>query len=115
MTKSLAEKGIGPALAAVLPQDGIPWYKKPYLLKLNICLFSLFLFSSANGYDGSLMNGLQALPQWQDSLNHPKCVTSDATFTRLSLHQWKRSLARIYQRRAISWSFLLLPGGRLVK
>jgi hypothetical protein len=115
MTKSLAEKGIGPALAAVLPQDGIPWYKKPYLLKLNICLFSLFLFSSANGYDGSMMNGLQALPQWQDALHHPTCVTSDVTFIRLSLHLRKGSLARIYQRRAIPWSFLLLPGGRLVK
>ena len=115
MTKPLAAKGIGPALAAVLPQDGIPWYKKPSLLKLNICLFSLFLFSSANGYDGSMMNGLQALPQWQAALNHPQCVRSNATFVRLSLHRWKGSLARIHQRCPISWSFLLLPGSRLVE
>jgi hypothetical protein len=62
-----------------------------------------------------MMNGLQALPQWQDALHHPTCVTSDVTFIRLSLHLRKGSLARIYQRRAIPWSFLLLPGGRLVK
>ena len=23
------------------------------------------------GYDGSLMNGLQSLPQWQSAFNHP--------------------------------------------
>ena len=23
------------------------------------------------GYDGSLMNGLQSLPQWQSNFNHP--------------------------------------------
>ena len=74
MTKSLAEKGIGPALAAVLPQDDIRWWKKPHLLKLNFYLVFLFLFSSANGYDGSMMNGLQAFDQWQEALHHPTYV-----------------------------------------
>lgn len=72
MGKSAADSGIGPALAAVLPQDGLRWWQKPSLLRLNFCLFSLFLFAAAIGYDGSMMNGLQALPQWQDSLHHPK-------------------------------------------
>ena len=57
-------KAVGPELAAVLPNDGIPWYKKPYLAKLNFSVFCLVLYSSANGYDGSMMNGLQALPEW---------------------------------------------------
>lgn len=69
--RELQAKAVGSELASVLPNDGIPWYKKPTLLRLNISLFCLFLFSSANGYDGSMMNGLQALPQWEKFMNHP--------------------------------------------
>ncbi|KAF4536491.1 Sugar transporter [Lasiodiplodia theobromae] len=58
-------------LAAVLPSDLPPWYRRRNLLRLNFCLLSLILFSSANGYDGSLMNGLQALPQWNAFMRHP--------------------------------------------
>lgn len=63
---------VGERSLAVLPKDGLPWWKKPHLLKLNYILLSCILFSSANGYDGSMMNGLQALPLWQDFMNHPK-------------------------------------------
>jgi MFS family permease len=69
--KHVRSKGVGPELASVLPQDNIPWYKKSHLLRLNISLFCLILFASANGYDGSMMNGLQALPQWQEFMGHP--------------------------------------------
>ncbi|KAL2829409.1 general substrate transporter [Aspergillus cavernicola] len=55
----------------VLPQDDKVWWKKPHLLKLNFLILSFVLFSSSNGYDGSLMNGLQALPLWQDFMGHP--------------------------------------------
>ncbi|KAF9698631.1 hypothetical protein EKO04_003916 [Ascochyta lentis] len=58
-------------LLAVLP-DNKPWYTKPHLVKLHFCILSLFMFSSANGYDGSLMNGLQALPQWEDFMDTPR-------------------------------------------
>lgn len=27
--------------------------------------------SSTNGFDGSMMNGLQALPQWRSAFNNP--------------------------------------------
>ena len=57
-------KGVGEGLAGVLPHDSIPWYKKPSLLRLNFSIICLVAFSSANGYDGSMMNGLQTLPQW---------------------------------------------------
>ncbi|KAH7083007.1 sugar transporter [Paraphoma chrysanthemicola] len=63
-------KGLNDELLAVLP-DNKPWYTKPHLLKLHFCIFSLILFSSANGYDGSLMNGLQALPQWDVFMDRP--------------------------------------------
>lgn len=64
-------KAVGDELAAVLPNDSKAWYTKPHLLKLNFCILSLVMFSSANGYDGSMMNGLLALPQWQVFMNHP--------------------------------------------
>jgi MFS family permease len=65
-------KAVGKDLAAVLPDDTRPWYRQSHLIKLNFCILSLIMFSSANGYDGSMMNGLQALPQWQLFMNHPK-------------------------------------------
>jgi MFS family permease len=58
-------------LTAVVPSDGIPWWKKPHLLRLNLIILSLVLYSSANGYDGSLMNGLEALDQWKNFMDHP--------------------------------------------
>ncbi|THW21854.1 general substrate transporter [Aureobasidium pullulans] len=64
-----ARAAVGDDLAAVLP-DG-PWHKKAHLVKLNFVVVSLVLFSSANGYDGSLMNGLQALNQWNDHFDRP--------------------------------------------
>ncbi|KAL2840405.1 sugar transporter [Aspergillus pseudoustus] len=53
-------------------EDRRSWWKKPHLLQLNLMVFSCLLFSSANGYDGTLMNGLQALPPWQSFMHHPK-------------------------------------------
>ncbi|KAF5985074.1 hexose transporter [Fusarium coicis] len=58
-------------LASVLPSDGKPWYRQTHLLKLNYIILSLVLFSSANGYDGSLMGGLLALPRWNAFMDHP--------------------------------------------
>lgn len=55
----------------MLPNDGIPWYKQRHLLLLNYCVLSLCLLSAANGYDGTLMNGLMALPQWNNFMDHP--------------------------------------------
>ena len=50
-------KAVGPELAAVLPQDGEAWYKKRNLRRLNFSIFCMVILASANGYDGSLMNG----------------------------------------------------------
>ncbi|GAB1198743.1 general substrate transporter [Aspergillus pseudonomiae] len=61
-------------LAAVLPADRPAWYKESHLLRLNLIILSLVMFSSANGYDGSLMNGLQALDQWNSFLDYPTGV-----------------------------------------
>ncbi|ORY58869.1 general substrate transporter [Pseudomassariella vexata] len=86
-----SKKAVGSELTAVLPHDGLPWWKRGYLLKLNFSLLSLVLFcelnrfpavpltssdlkfsaASANGYDGSLMNSLQALDQWENFMGKP--------------------------------------------
>jgi len=42
-----------------------------HLLKLNGLLFFVLLYSAALGYDASMMNGLQTLPEWQTFMNHP--------------------------------------------
>ncbi|KAL9567405.1 hypothetical protein ACKAV7_008480 [Fusarium commune] len=117
MGKSAAERGIGPALAAVLPQDGLRWWQKPSLLRLNLCLFSLFLFAAANGYDGSMMNGLQALPQWQESLHHPKgawlgfinAVQSLGAFVCYPFVAWSNN--RFGRKKTIAVAFFWLTAG----
>ena len=65
-------KSVGAELAATLPANDKPWYKKPNLVKLNFCLMSIFLLSSGNGYDGSMLNGVLALPYWDTFMGHPK-------------------------------------------
>jgi len=40
----------------------ITWYKDPGLRRTYICLLFVVMTSATNGYDGSMMNGLQTLP-----------------------------------------------------
>lgn len=42
------------------------WYKQPNLRRLYLMLPFLFLGSTTLGYDGSLVNGLQTMPAWQE-------------------------------------------------
>ncbi|KAK2776547.1 hypothetical protein FQN52_003444 [Onygenales sp. PD_12] len=49
----------------------ITWYKTPGIRGLYVLLMFAVLTSATNGYDGSMMNGLQALPQWKLSFNDP--------------------------------------------
>lgn len=44
----------------------VTWYKDPALRKLYLLMPILFLTASTNGYDGSLLNGLQTMDPWQD-------------------------------------------------
>ncbi|KAL8335073.1 hypothetical protein RB598_009327 [Gaeumannomyces tritici] len=66
------ERSVGHELARVLPKDGKKWWQKPEHLKLNICLILLMFLTSSNGFDGSIMNGLLALPQWRTFMSEPK-------------------------------------------
>ncbi|TFK46860.1 general substrate transporter [Heliocybe sulcata] len=47
------------------------WYNNKRLLALNGWIVLLLITSSTNGYDGSMMNGLQSLPQWTSYFNNP--------------------------------------------
>ncbi|KAJ4356258.1 uncharacterized protein N0V89_004289 [Didymosphaeria variabile] len=62
---------VGEDLVRVLPNDDTSWYQKPHLLYLNYLAISMGLLAAATGYDGSMMNGLQALPQWTEYMDHP--------------------------------------------
>ncbi|KAF7316528.1 Hexose transporter [Mycena indigotica] len=47
------------------------WYNNRRLIVLNAWIVLLLITSSTNGYDGSMMNGLQSLTQWESYFNHP--------------------------------------------
>lgn len=62
----------GLVLANVIPQDRQSWYGDWTLLKLNLLLLSCIFTMVANGFDASMMNGMQSLPQWQSFFGQPK-------------------------------------------
>ncbi|KAH8111990.1 hexose transporter [Phellopilus nigrolimitatus] len=47
------------------------WYKNRRLVVLNLWILLLLITSTANGYDGSMMNGLQLIDQWESAFDHP--------------------------------------------
>ncbi|KAJ5424618.1 Major facilitator superfamily domain general substrate transporter [Penicillium cf. griseofulvum] len=57
-----------------LPPNAKPWWKTTHLIHLNSLIASLILFSSTLGYDISLMNSLQSLPQWQTFMSYPEGI-----------------------------------------
>ncbi|KFY62371.1 hypothetical protein V496_04631 [Pseudogymnoascus sp. VKM F-4515 (FW-2607)] len=49
----------------------ITWWNEPGMRSLYICLGFVVLTSATNGYDGSLMNGLQAMESWRNEFASP--------------------------------------------
>ncbi|UJO21961.1 Lactose permease [Fulvia fulva] len=58
-----------------LEVPNVTWYKHAGLRRLYIMMPILFLGATTNGYDGSLLNGLQTLDPWQDEFGHPNGST----------------------------------------
>ncbi|KAL4961093.1 uncharacterized protein BDV14DRAFT_204092 [Aspergillus stella-maris] len=64
------------------PEQGPPdsespargWWEYGYLARLNIGIICLTFLSSTNGYDSSLLNGLQALPRWLEFMEQPSSI-----------------------------------------
>ncbi|KAK7416180.1 hypothetical protein QQX98_005377 [Neonectria punicea] len=61
----------GLALKDVIPTDRRPWYKDTTLIKLNTLLLCALLTQTATGFDASMLNGMQSLPQWQKFFGEP--------------------------------------------
>ncbi|KDN43268.1 hypothetical protein RSAG8_06235, partial [Rhizoctonia solani AG-8 WAC10335] len=47
------------------------WYQHRHLVILNLMLVIPLVTSYANGYDGSMMNGLQSVDGWKEYFGHP--------------------------------------------
>ncbi|KAK7447445.1 hypothetical protein VKT23_014154 [Stygiomarasmius scandens] len=47
------------------------WYNNSRLIALHAWIALVLITSSTSGYDGSMMNGLQSLPQWKDYFHDP--------------------------------------------
>jgi sugar porter (SP) family MFS transporter len=47
------------------------WYNNRRIIALNAWITLLLITSSTNGYDGSMMNGLQSLTQWENYFHTP--------------------------------------------
>ncbi|ANB14583.1 hexose transporter HXT13 [Sugiyamaella lignohabitans] len=63
----------GETMEDVLPDYGkFAFLRVPHLLRLNLLLLLCMISSTNNGYDGSMLNGLQSMDSWQDTFNHPK-------------------------------------------
>jgi hypothetical protein len=61
----------GLTLKDVIPNNRKPWYKNPTLVKLNTLLLCALITQIAAGYDSSMLNGMQSLPQWQKYFGQP--------------------------------------------
>lgn len=53
----------------------VPWWKRKNQRNLYFFIVVLILSNTANGFDGSMMNGLQSLTYWQEYFNYPKGST----------------------------------------
>jgi len=60
---------------AQLAVPHVTWWKDPGLRHLYLMMPILFLSSTVNGYDGSLLNGLQTMDQWSTYFNNPNGAT----------------------------------------
>ena len=58
-------------LEAKLDIPPVTWWKDPGLRHLYLMMPILFLGSTINGYDGSLLNGLQTMEQWRSYFGYP--------------------------------------------
>ena len=64
----------GVVLKDVIPQRSEFWWNYPGLRTLNFLLLGAICCDITNGYDGSMLNGLQILPQWQKYFGEPNAA-----------------------------------------
>jgi sugar porter (SP) family MFS transporter len=61
----------GVMLHDVLPKRDKMWWWYPKLRTLNLLLLCAIVTDITNGYDGSMLNGIQSVTQWQEFFGHP--------------------------------------------
>jgi len=74
----------------------IKWWKVRNMRLLYFYIITLIITNTANGFDNSMMNGLQSLIYWQDYFNHPhggtlgllNCVMSAGALAGLIFISW---------------------------
>ncbi|KAG9313567.1 hexose transporter [Chiua virens] len=71
MTGGPAHAGTQGTSLAHLIDPNRTWYNNRRLITLHAWIVLLLITSSTNGYDGSMMNGLQSLAQWESAFNNP--------------------------------------------
>ena len=57
------------------PFRRVPFWKHKHMRHLYFYTLVLIMTNTANGFDGSMMNGLQTLSYWRDYFNHPSGST----------------------------------------
>lgn len=74
------------------------WWKVSHLRLLSWAVFLITLSSTNNGYDSSMLNGLQSLSSWQRAMDHPRGQTLGALSNASMLWKYRRdSLCTLYQ------------------
>ncbi|KAI8721712.1 MFS domain-containing protein [Fusarium sp. LHS14.1] len=68
---AMVEDAAPPKIADLIPDYKKPWWRVPHLLKLNALLLVPLLTSYVSGFDGSLLNGMQSLPSWNEDFDNP--------------------------------------------
>jgi len=63
--ESVLSTPVDDMLSTLVAQDDVPWYRKPNLRKLYLLFIgSVLCIETTSGYDASVVNGLQAVPRW---------------------------------------------------
>ncbi|KAH8549474.1 general substrate transporter [Umbelopsis sp. PMI_123] len=58
-------------LRDIIPKRDKMWWHYPALRTLNLLLICAIITDVTNGYDGSMLNGLQIIEDWQTYFNNP--------------------------------------------
>jgi sugar porter (SP) family MFS transporter len=111
----------GLTLLEVVPKLDKMWWHYPHLLKLNTLLLCAIMWSTASGFDGSLFNGMQALPQWMNYFGNPTgsrlgISSVPATVTNIVTNLVFYKVLEVYgRRRPLMVGCLLIIIGAFVK
>lgn len=76
--------------------DDVHWWKQRGLRQLYLLMPFLFLGSTTLGYDGSLLNGLQAMPTWKQCEYMQRASAKYNTLTLSVFHDPSGSLLGLY-------------------